>query len=207
VLERHEQLFDEPEFQNTPQPYHRLNDIAFSGDGEPTSVAVFPKAARLAADLRREFKLSDVKIVVITNASLLDRPAIAETLALLDHNSGEIWAKLDAGTEAYFRTVNRCRFSLDHITSNILGAARARPIVIQSLFMRLHGEPPPSDEIDGYVERLRGILEHGGRIGRIQVYTIARRPAESFVTPLTPPELQRIAKAIEPLGVAVEWHG
>src|SRR5580765_5198757 len=30
------ELFDHPPFQNTPPRFRRLNDIAFSGDGEPT---------------------------------------------------------------------------------------------------------------------------------------------------------------------------
>jgi hypothetical protein len=43
------------------------------------------------------------------------------------------------------------------ILDNILDAARLRPIVIQSLFMRLHGKPPAEGEIQGYYNRLREI--------------------------------------------------
>ena len=52
VVENHQQLFEEPEFRHVPAEYRRLNDIAFSGDGEPTASAVFPETARLAAAVR-----------------------------------------------------------------------------------------------------------------------------------------------------------
>src|SRR5215213_328937 len=35
------ELFDLPKFQNTPENLRRLNDIAFSGDGEPTTYRNF----------------------------------------------------------------------------------------------------------------------------------------------------------------------
>jgi wyosine [tRNA(Phe)-imidazoG37] synthetase (radical SAM superfamily) len=197
------ELFDEPEFRQIPPEFRRLNDIAFSGDGEATAVPIFPQAVRIAAAVRRDFQLDDVKIVVITNAGYLTRPAVVETLAFLDQNNGEIWAKLDAGTEEYYRRVNRPNFPLQHVLDNILATARVRPIVVQSLFMRIQGEPPPAAEIAAYVDRLRWLLESGARVALVQVYTVARRTAESYVTPLTADELEQIAAAVRPLGVPV----
>jgi len=36
-------------------------------------------------------------------------------------------------------------------------------------------------------------LEHRGRLSLIQIYTIARRPAESFVAPLSDEQVDEIA--------------
>lgn len=199
-------LFSEPEFVRVPDDYRRLNDIAFSGDGEPTAVPEFPEAAGMAAEARAEFGVADAKIIIITDACFLTRAGVAETLRFLDGHNGEIWAKLDAGTEAYFRTVNRPSHSLQHVLDNILAAARERPVVIQSLFMRLNGEPPPAAEIEAYVNRLRDLRAGGGRLKLIQLYTVARRPAESFVTPLTPDELAAIAAQVRSLGVPIETY-
>jgi wyosine [tRNA(Phe)-imidazoG37] synthetase (radical SAM superfamily) len=203
LVENRVRLFDEPEFRQIPAEFHRLNDIAFSGDGEATAVPVFPEAVRMAAAARRDFQLDDVKIVVITNAGYLTRPAVVEALALLDQNNGEIWAKLDAGTEEYYRRVNRPNFPLQHVLDNILATARVRPIVVQSLFMRIAGDPPPPAEIAAYVARLRWLLDNGARISLVQVYTVARRTAESYVTPLSADELEQIAVAVRSLGVKV----
>jgi wyosine [tRNA(Phe)-imidazoG37] synthetase (radical SAM superfamily) len=197
------QLFDEPEFRPVPPEFRRLNDLAVSGDGEPTVVPVFPQAVRIAIQVRQDYRLDDAKIVLITNASGLTRPAVVETLALLDRHNGEIWAKLDAGTEEYFQQVSRTRIKLAQILDNVLATARIRPIVLQSLFMRIHDQPPPPAEIGAYADRVRWLLNQGARLSLIQIYTVARRTVEPYVAPLAPPELESIAAAIRPLGVPV----
>ncbi len=199
-----QRLFDEPEFQATPSELRRLNDIAFSGDGEPTVVPAFPAAVRAVVDVRRELGLDQTRIIVITNGCGLTRPQVVETLALLDQNGGEIWAKLDAGTEEYFQQINRARLPLQGVLEKILSAARLRPIVIQSLFLRLRGAAPGVEEIAAYCERLRWLLTQGGQIKLVQVYTVARRPREAFVTPLAPAELEQIAAMVRRLGLVVE---
>jgi wyosine [tRNA(Phe)-imidazoG37] synthetase (radical SAM superfamily) len=201
MVERRQQLFAEPEFRAVPHEFRRLNDIAFSGDGEPTLVPVFPEAVQIAVRVRQDYGLDDAKIVLITNACGLTRPAAAEALALLDRHHGEIWAKLDAGTEEYFRLVSRTRVRLQEVLDSLLATARLRPIVLQSLFMRLQDQPPPPAEIAAYVGRVRWLLSQGARLSLIQIYTVARRTAESYVAPLPAAELETIAAAIRPLGV------
>jgi len=203
LVERREALFDEPEFRQIPPEYRRLNDIAFSGDGEPTAAPVFPRAVRSAVAVRQEHKLHAAKIVLITNACYLTRPKVAAALALLDDHHGEIWAKLDAGTEEYYRLVNRPNFPLQHVLDNILAAARVRPIVLQSLFMRVQGAPPSATEIAAYAERVRWLLAQGAKISLVQVYTVARRTATPLPAPLTADELEQIADAVRPLGLPV----
>ncbi len=39
-------------------------------------------------------------------------------------------------------------------------------------------------------------LAAGGRISLVQIYTVARQPAESFVTPLTDSEVDAIAALV-----------
>ena len=40
------ELFEHPQFKDTPQLFRRLNDIAFSGDGEPTTYRNFDESLR-----------------------------------------------------------------------------------------------------------------------------------------------------------------
>ena len=170
-----------------------LRDIAFSGNGEPTAFPRFEEAVRIAAEARRAFGLHSSKLVLITNAAYLDNPGVCAALRILDENNGEIWAKLDAGTEEYFQEVNRFAKPLSKIIENILTAARFRPLVIQSLWMRVNGELPAETELAAWRERLKGILAGGGRLKAIQLNTIVRNPAESYVAPLSRSELERIA--------------
>ena len=189
-------LFLDPAFADVPDPLHAIKDIAFSGDGEPTSCSLFGECVDLVVELRRKTCPDTTKIVLITNATYLTKPGVAAALAVMDANNGQIWAKLDAGTDAYYQMVCRTKFPLQHILANITAAARVRPIVVQSLFMRINGRGPDDRELGEYVERLREITGAGGKIACVHVYTVARQPAERFVTPLTADEVDRIADLV-----------
>ena len=190
-------LFEDDAFSDVPLELRRINDIAFSGDGEPTTCKHFAECVRIAAELKNQAGLDEVKIVLITDACYLTRPDVERGLAIMDRNNGEIWAKLDAGTEAYYQRVNRPNYPLQHVIDNIIAAARIRPVVIQALFMRLDGVGPDKLEITAFTERLSEIQAAGGKISLVQVYTVSRPPAESFVTALSHGEVDSIVWCIE----------
>jgi len=191
------ELFEHPQFKNTPPEFRQLNDIAFSGDGEPTTYRNFDEIIGACADLKRRLGLDAVKMVLITNASMFHRPHVERGLAILDQNNGEIWAKLEAGTEEYFKLVDRTPIPFRQILDNIAAAARIRPLVIQALFMRVHGQPPSQAELEAFCDRLNEITAAGGKLNLIQVYTVARRPAESFVAPLSDEEVDSVVALVE----------
>ncbi|MBX3411667.1 MAG: radical SAM protein [Pirellulales bacterium] len=190
------QLFEHPKFRDTPQALRRLNDIAFSGDGEPTTHVNFDEVVAQCAELKRRHGLDDVKMVLITNASMFHRPHVVRGLATLDANRGEIWAKLDAGTDTYYQQVERTKIPFARILENITAAAQVRPLVIQALFMRIADQAPPATEIAAFCERLNEITAAGGQLKLVQIYTVARRPAESYVAPLTNEEVDAIAAEV-----------
>jgi wyosine [tRNA(Phe)-imidazoG37] synthetase (radical SAM superfamily) len=191
------ELFENPKFRDTPPHLRRLNDIAFSGDGEPTTYRNFDEIIGACADLKRRLALHDVKMVLITNASMFHRPHVERGLEILDHNNGEIWAKLEAGTTEYFQLVDRTPIPFQQILDNITAAARIRPLVIQALFMRVNGEPPSDAELNAFCDRLNEITAAGGKLKLVQVYTVARRPAESYVAPLSDAEVDAIVALVE----------
>ncbi len=192
-----EAIFNSPPFDRTPDCLRRLNDIAFSGDGEPTASPFFAEATTICAQTRLRYGLNDLKLVLITNATLLDRPKVRDGLAVLDQNNGEIWAKLDAGTEAYYEQVSRSAVPFAKILENLRETAKVRPIVIQTLFMRTHDQTPKAEEIAAYCERLREILAAGGKIKLVQIHTIARITAEPWATPLKNREVDAIVAQVE----------
>ncbi|MBP1636959.1 MAG: Radical domain protein [Acidobacteria bacterium] len=189
-------LYEAPRFDALPPGDRAVRDIAFSGDGEPTTFPRFREAVEVAAEARRRFALDATKLVLITDAAYLAKPAVREAIAVLDANNGEIWAKLDAGTEEYFRRVNRPNVTLQHVLDNILDAARLRPVVIQSLWMRMDGAPPPEAEVAAYCDRVDELLANGARLKALQLYTIARKPAEPSVSPLTDDEMDLLAGVV-----------
>ncbi len=189
-------IFLDRRFEQVPLPLRRLNDIAFSGDGEPTAALEFATVVEEVAALKRRMKLDQVRLVLITNSTLLHRPAVRRALEVLDANQGEIWAKLDAGTEAYYRAIDRSSVRFERVLDNLLETSRRRPIVIQSLFASLEGEAPSDAEIQAYTRRLRDLLDRGGRLAMVQVHTVARAPADARVGSLSGEVLERIGVVI-----------
>ena len=209
-------IYETPKFHDVPLHLRRLNDIAFSGDGEPTTYKNFDEIIEACAKVKREAESKSVelgvgnaernsslpiphsplKMVLITNASMFHRAHVQRGLAILDDNNGEIWAKLDAGTDEYYHLIERTPIPFRQILDNITSAARIRPLVIQSLFMRVNGEPPSQAELEAFCDRLNEITSAGGQLKLVQIYTVARRPAESFVAPLTDSEVDAIVALV-----------
>lgn len=187
-------IWTQPPLDQTPAHLRRLNDIAFSGDGEPSLFPQLDQAVRHAADLKNQLGLDHVKLILVTNATGLDRPATRRALALLDQNNGQVWAKLDAGTEDYYRLVNRTSFPFQKLLTNILTCGRERPIVIQSLFIRIDGRGPSQQEFQAYLDRLAYLHAHGCQIQLVQLYTLARPPAYPSAQPLSRAELDALAR-------------
>src|SRR5262249_2608109 len=107
--------------------------------------------------------------------------------------------KLEAGTEEYYQQVDRTTIPFRRVLDNITASAKERPVVIQALFLRMHGEPPPAAELEAFCDRLNEIIAAGGRIHLVQVYTVARVPAESYVTPLADAEVDAIVALVRRL--------
>jgi len=128
---------------------------------------------------------------------MFHRPHVQRGLEILDRNNGEIWAKLEAGTEAYYHLVDRTPIPFRQILDNITAAARARPLVIQALFMRVNGEPPSPTELEAFCDRLNEITGVDGKLKLVQVYTVARRPTESYVTSLSDGEVDAIVALVK----------
>ena len=100
------------------------------------------------------------------------------------------------GHRGFYRRINRARRP-PRVLDNILEASRARPLVIQSLWMKIHDQPPPEAEIDALADRLREIVSAGGGIRLVQAYTTARWTTEPYVTPLDGQTLVAIGAGIQ----------
>jgi wyosine [tRNA(Phe)-imidazoG37] synthetase (radical SAM superfamily) len=189
-------LFKRPEFAAVPDTSRQVRDITFAGDGEPPSYPNFKGVVRDILRIKKEEGFSGLKIILLTNATLIDRPRVREAMRLMDEDHGEFWLKLDAGTEEYYRLIDRTTIPFAKVLANILEAARARPVVLQSLFMRVSGSGPSPGEVGAFCDRVLEILSGGGRISLVQVYTIARPPAEACVAPLPDEDLDALAAEV-----------
>ena len=201
-------IFESGKFADTRDHLRVLRDIAFSGDGEPTTYRNFDEVIRACATLKQKYQLDDVAMVLITNASMFHREHVQRGLEILDQNQGQVWAKLDAGTDAYYQLVERTTIPFQQVLDNITQVSKVRPVVIQALFMRIHGEGPSVTEQKAFCDRLNEIVDQGGQLELVQLYTVARPPAESFVTPLSDQEVGLFVERIrQETGLEVVGYG
>jgi wyosine [tRNA(Phe)-imidazoG37] synthetase (radical SAM superfamily) len=186
-------LFEAHPFCTAADGQRRLNDIAFSGDGEPTASPAFaPTSARLAG-LKRSFGLVGVKLVLITNATMLKSETVVQGVDELMENGGEIWAKLDTGLEEQYRSINRSEIPLETIIENLAFAGRRWPIKIQTLFLEWRGKAPSENELSAYLDRLKHLLDAGIKLEGLQLYTVARPTPEPNARPLPAAQMDAIA--------------
>lgn len=160
-----------------------LKDISIAGDGEPTMKPFLPQLMSEMVALKAAYDLKNCKLVLFTNGSRLNRedlqPAIGDFIAA----GGEIWFKLDSWDEESFKAINRSKLSFDTIINNLIQVGKNYPLVLQSCFFSWDGEPLDTTKYRPYVERVSNLLEKGVNIKLIQLYTVARKPADERVQP------------------------
>ena len=198
-------LLNHPLHRGLPDHLRQLRDLSFSGDGEPTTFKGFDEAVERVIKVRSEAHLLDSKLVLITDSACLHHEQVRRGLERMDEALGEIWGKLDVGTAEAYKLINRTQVPFQRVMKNLIEAASVRPIVIQTMMLRVHGAPPPAAEVSAYVERLREI-ESTGELKEIHIYTVARTPMEAWCTPLSDDELDAIVSEVR-RGVRAEVRG
>ncbi len=184
-----------PGYRDLPPELLALRHVALSGDGEPTLCPEFAEAVETVLHVRARGEFPFFKVVLITNATGLNRPEVRAGLNLLTPRD-EVWAKLDAGTQEYMNLVNHPDCTIEVVLENILQLARHRPVVIQSLFSSIHGAPPGNAEIDAYAGRLRNLRAAGAHIAAVQIYSATRPTPHSECGHLPLRTLSDIARRV-----------
>jgi len=182
-----------PRYANLPEDMLQVRHVTLSGDGEPTLAEKFVEAVGAVAHVRAVGRF--FKIVLVTNSTSLDGPQVHEGLRFFTRED-EVWAKLDGGTDAYIRKVNGSTTPLQKILSNILLIGRQRPVVIQSLFPAINGEPPSDLEIEEYSQRLKELKDQGAEISQVQIYSATRPMALAGCSHLPLRTLSNIAQTV-----------
>lgn len=192
------EIFLIPPFDKVPPELRHISDIAISGDGEPTMFPGFYEVVKEVLKIKEEWEeRGHFPLVLITNSTGLNRPKVQDAIDLIYKNNGEVWLKLDAGSEDFHKKVSGSDIPLKVIIQNIKSVAIRHPVVIQSCFFRIDNSPFPISEIEDYCLLLKEIVESGGKIRLIQIYTVARPPREDYVSPLSQNELNFIAGKVQ----------
>ncbi|HSQ42619.1 MAG TPA: hypothetical protein VLM37_10100, partial [Fibrobacteraceae bacterium] len=192
---QHNRFMDSPRFQGLPGPLTELKDICLSGDGEPTLSPKFPEVCHLLRSVQGAWKDTLLKLTLITNATLLHQPQVRAGLVSLTGLRGEIWGKLDAGTEPWFKQMSRSRYTLSHIEDNLCRTVRDFPLRIQTMLCMLNGKEPDQKELEAWAQRIVHIqATNPTNLLEVQLYTIVRRTATHSVAPVSDAFLNHVSQ-------------
>lgn len=193
--------------RSAPEGARRLNDVAFSGNGEPTSSPDLSGALDVVAEsLGRHDLLGRTRVVLITNGSLVEKPGVLETLRRLAAIGGEVWFKLDSATAEGLRRVNGCATSPKAHVERLRAAARACPTWIQTCWFTRRGELPSSSEQAAWFDCLAELVREGVPLEGVQLYTLARpsrQPEAAELGVVSEEWLSERARRIAELGIEV----
>ncbi len=191
-----------------PPESRRLNDVAFSGNGEPTSSPRFREAVDVALRVLGDFGLKGkIKVVVITNGSLIKEPGVLAALQALAPHGGEVWYKLDSATEEGALRLNTSRSGPARALANLRLCAAACPTWIQTMVLARHGAPPSAEERAAYLAAVGGLVAEGVPIAGVHLYGLERKsyqPEAPELSPLPRAWLEQFGAEIRALGLRVE---
>jgi wyosine [tRNA(Phe)-imidazoG37] synthetase (radical SAM superfamily) len=173
--------------EQVPEPYRQLQDIAISGNGEPTSCRDFDQIIEDIQEVMGDFGLLDVlPLRLITNGSYVMKPSVQKGLRKLHRHVGEVWIKVDRVTEQGIREINGVSMTRQRLLEQIRGAAKLAPTWIQSCMFMLHGQTPPPDELEAYLEFLAELKREGIDIQGVLLYGLARPSMQDGAQELAP---------------------
>lgn len=194
--------------QRVAEDSRRINDIALSGNGEPTSAREFVQVIELIAKLKQELALPQhIKLVLITNGSLLHRTYVQQGLKKMAQLNGEVWFKFDRASEAGMQVVNNTQSSIAKVRENLSVAAALCPTWLQTCWFALDGVAPGKRDEDEYLDFIAGLLGGKIHIKGVLLYSLARPSQQAEAPRLTPLVLQQLedfATRIRLLKVAVK---
>lgn len=157
--------------QRVPPEARRINDIALSGNGEPTSAQEFAEVIEVIA----KHKPADLKLVLITNGSLMQRENVQQGLRRMAQLNGEVWFKLDRASEVGMAQVNDTKMTMDKVRHNLATAIACCPNTwLQTCWFALDGIAPSKQDEDEYLDLLASSMRDGIKPQGVLFYGLAR---------------------------------
>lgn len=178
----------------------RLDVITFSGNGEPT---LHPDFNGVVDDViaLRDYYYPQVKISVLSNSTMIDRPAVVEALKKVDNNI----LKLDSAIDRTMRLINRpvnSHFNVADLVEHL--KQFSGQCIIQTMMLRgEHNGERIDNTTDAEVEALlAAYLEI--RPAEVMLYSLDRATPEENLQKVPKEELETIAERFRAKGIKVQ---
>ena len=191
----------------TPEKFRRFNDICLSGNGESTTSHDFPAVINIISSLRDKYELTNnVKTILITNGSEIDRADITKALKEFSNLNGEIWFKVDSATKSGVNRINQVALSVDGIKNRLILSSQLCKTYIQTCMFRTNSIDPSADEVNEYINFVISVRSY---IAGVLLYSTARNPAlpeGHDISSVSEEFLVNIANNLSSSGITVKYY-
>jgi wyosine [tRNA(Phe)-imidazoG37] synthetase (radical SAM superfamily) len=179
--------------ENGPAP----NVLTFAGNGEPTLHPDFPDIIDDTLALRDRY-FPDAKVSVLSNSTMIHKPAVFEALNKIDNNI----LKLDTVDEAYINALDQPAKGYD--VQKIIRYMKEFKgnCIIQTMFLKgfykgkdMNNTTP--QYVKPWIDAVREIAPR-----QVMIYTIDRETPTQGLLKATPMELDTIAALVEKEGIS-----
>jgi wyosine [tRNA(Phe)-imidazoG37] synthetase (radical SAM superfamily) len=182
-------------------PSPLIQDIAFAGDGEPTTSPQFAEALQVVSQILKQRQLA-ISVRLITNGSQLQHAHVQHAIQCLHAMGGEVWFKLDAGSDAEMRAVNDCHVPLALHMQRLQTCCSLCTTWVQTAIVsrQVNQQMVTTPSLPGYIQALEAFQD---KIAGILLYGIARPSQQVAASSLQPVS----ASVIEGYAEELRAHG
>ena len=184
--------------KQVPPDARQLMDIAFSGNGEPTSAPEFAEAIERVAGVLESFDLrGKLMLRLITNGSLMHRPEVQRGIRLLGELGGEVWFKIDRAAADDVAEINGVPSSVEKVTRYLEICTGLAATWVQTCWFALDGQAPDAVACQSYCDLLKPLAK---QLAGVHLYGLARpslQPAAARLGRLQEADLQVFAEEIQ----------
>ncbi len=171
--------------------------ITFAGNGEPTMHPDFSEIIDATIQLRNQY-FPDVKLVVLSNATLIGNKDVFEALQKTDIKV----LKLDAGTNELFRLIDQPRASKDiswyvEKLKDFHGELYIQTIFLTGLHNGKNVDNTSDAEVNAWLGHLKEI-----KPAHVMLYTIDREPPSGTIKKVSKEMLDTICSKVKDAGIS-----
>ncbi|WP_305259397.1 radical SAM protein [Nitrosomonas sp.] len=196
--------------KHVPPEVRKIHDIAISGNGEPTSAKEFEHVIELIGNILKDFNaLKGIKLVLITNGSLINRQPVQAGLKRMAQLNGEVWFKFDRALAEERQRINNTSISLKKIHRHLQIVTSLCPTWLQTCVFQINGTPPSELETNAYLKFVSSLKDEGLPLKGVLLYGIARpslQPEAAQLSQVTESWLIAYGEKIKALGLAVKLN-
>jgi len=187
-----------------PASCQTLQDLAISGNGEPTTCPNFAEGVGVVTGLMKKYALN-IPLRLITNGSSVHKKDVQQGLKLMATQQGEVWFKVDAVGKQRTQAINQVSLSPEWQAKQLRLTTQACPTWLQTCVLQPQSQD--ANYMDDYVAWLGGCLHDGIKLEGVLLYSLARPSMQQggdMLQAASQAEMQDFAEKIESLGLSVK---